>query len=172
MVERGLYNPTPCWHTEAVPPRHVGVLTEKQKRFVAEYAKDSNGTQAAIRTGYSPRTANRKAYELLHQPLIQAAVAAQAAKILEHVTVDAARIMVEAGRIAVAIPEDPVKYPDKLRALELLAKLHGMLKDQPPPAQWNLDPATLAKMSTEDLQTALTHAQTVQDLLAGKKPDK
>ena len=149
-------------------PRKAGVLTEKQKRFVAEYAKDSNGTQAAIRAGYSSNRANQGARNLLLNPLVKAAVSAQAAKILEHVTVDAARIMVEAGRIAVAIPEDRVKYPDKLRALELLAKIHGLLKDAPPPAQWNLDPATLAKMSTEDLERALKHAELVQNILAGK----
>lgn len=34
-------------------------LTEKQKRFVAEYLVDLNATQAAIRAGYSPKTANR-----------------------------------------------------------------------------------------------------------------
>jgi terminase small subunit-like protein len=34
----------------------VGV-NAKQRRFVAEYLKDQNGTQAAIRTGYSPKTA-------------------------------------------------------------------------------------------------------------------
>ena len=33
-------------------------LTEKQKRFVEEYLIDLNATQAAIRAGYSPKTAN------------------------------------------------------------------------------------------------------------------
>ena len=61
-----------------------------------------------------------------------------------------------------------VKAHDKNRALEMLAKYLGILKDQPPPAQWNLDPATLAKMTTEDLETALRHAEMVQNLLAGK----
>ena len=60
---------------------------------------------------------------------------------------------------------------DKPEALALLAKHLGLLKDAAPPPQWNLDPATLAKMSTEDLETALQHAERVQDLLAGKKPD-
>ena len=43
--------------------------------------------------------------------------------------------------------------------------------DAPPAPQWSLDPATLSKMSTEDLETALKHAERVQDLLAGKKPE-
>ena len=35
-------------------------LTEKQKRFVEEYLIDLNATQAAIRAGYSPKTANEQ----------------------------------------------------------------------------------------------------------------
>ena len=37
----------------------VDKLTEKQKAFVKEYVIDFNGTQAAIRAGYSAKTANR-----------------------------------------------------------------------------------------------------------------
>lgn len=41
------------------------MLNEKQKRFCNEYLKDLNGTQAAIRAGYSKKTANRIANRLL-----------------------------------------------------------------------------------------------------------
>ena len=34
-------------------------LTDKQKRFCDEYLVDLNGTQAAIRAGYSPRSARQ-----------------------------------------------------------------------------------------------------------------
>lgn len=40
-------------------------LTDKQQRFVEEYMVDSNATQAAIRAGYSPDTANSIASENL-----------------------------------------------------------------------------------------------------------
>lgn len=40
-------------------------LNDRRKRFVLEYLKDMNGTQAAIRAGYSPRTANEQAARLL-----------------------------------------------------------------------------------------------------------
>lgn len=42
-------------------------LTEKQKRFVDEYLIDLNATQAAIRAGYSGKTAGRIAIELLNK---------------------------------------------------------------------------------------------------------
>src|SRR3990167_5796178 len=64
------------------------------------------------------------------------------------------------------------KPHEKQKAVEVLAKYRKLLGDAPPPPQWTLDPATLAKMSTEDLETALKHADRVQELLAGKKPDE
>lgn len=45
-------------------------LTKKQALFVQEFLIDMNGTQAALRSGYSPRTANRIASENLSKPLI------------------------------------------------------------------------------------------------------
>ena len=46
-------------------------LTEKQKRFCEEYVIDSNGTQAAIRAGYSENSAQQIATENLLKPVIQ-----------------------------------------------------------------------------------------------------
>ncbi len=46
-------------------------LTEKQKRFINEYLIDLNATQAAIRAGYSEKTANRIGTENLSKLVIQ-----------------------------------------------------------------------------------------------------
>lgn len=46
----------------------AGGLTLKQQRFVHEYLKDQNGTQAAIRTGYSEKTAKQQGSRLLTDP--------------------------------------------------------------------------------------------------------
>lgn len=40
-------------------------MTTKRKLFVREYLKDFNATQAAIRAGYSPHTADRNGHRLL-----------------------------------------------------------------------------------------------------------
>ena len=42
-------------------------LEEKQKMFCKEYLVDFNGTQAAIRAGYSKKTANEQASRLLRK---------------------------------------------------------------------------------------------------------
>ena len=49
-------------------------LTPKQEAFVREYLIDLNGTQAAIRAGYSAKTANEQASMLLAKLNIQQAV--------------------------------------------------------------------------------------------------
>ena len=50
-------------------------LTDKQKRFVAEYLIDLNATQAAVRAGYSEKTAYSMGQRLLKNVEIQAAIA-------------------------------------------------------------------------------------------------
>lgn len=51
-------------------------MTPKQALFVAEYLKDLNGTQAAIRAGYSAKTAGTQAEQLLRKLEIAEAVKA------------------------------------------------------------------------------------------------
>ncbi|MBS8227112.1 terminase small subunit [Vannielia litorea] len=56
-------------------------LTPKQQRFVEEYLVDLNATQAAIRAGYSPKTAEQQGSRLLGNAKVAAAVSeAQAAR--------------------------------------------------------------------------------------------
>jgi len=51
-------------------------MTPKQAAFVSEYMVDHNGTQAAIRAGYSKRTARQQAVELLAADDIRHAIQA------------------------------------------------------------------------------------------------
>lgn len=50
-------------------------LTQRQSRFVQEYLKDLNATQAAVRTGYSAKTAAQQGSRLLSHVKVQAAIA-------------------------------------------------------------------------------------------------
>jgi phage terminase small subunit len=51
------------------------VLTPQQHRFVTEYVQDWNGTQAAIRAGYSPSSAADVASRLLRHPEVEQLIA-------------------------------------------------------------------------------------------------
>lgn len=48
-----------------------GPLNEKQKKFCREYIKTGNGTQSAIKAGYSERTADVQASRLLNDVRIK-----------------------------------------------------------------------------------------------------
>lgn len=50
------------------------MLSPKQQAFVSEYLIDKNGTQAAIRAGYSPKTAQEQSSRLLSKAIVKAAV--------------------------------------------------------------------------------------------------
>ena len=65
-------------------------LTAKQARFVEEYLIDLNATQAAIRAGYSEKTAHSIGAENLIKPEIQNAISEARARISERteLTVD------------------------------------------------------------------------------------
>jgi len=75
-------------------------LTPKQMRFVVEYLVDLNGTQAAIRAGYSPKSAARIAYKLLLNPKIKAAIQAETKKLMERAEIRSWMVLRETSRIA------------------------------------------------------------------------
>ena len=54
----------------------MGNLTPRMRRFIDEYLVDLNATQAALRAGYSPKTAKQIATENLSKPIIQQAIQA------------------------------------------------------------------------------------------------
>lgn len=75
-------------------------LTAKQQRFVDEYLKDLNGTQAAIRAGYSKKTARSISNENLTKPDIQAAIADGMQQRSSRTGITADRVLQELGRLA------------------------------------------------------------------------
>ena len=112
-------------------------LTEKQRRFVAEYLVDLNATQAAIRAGYSSKTAHSVGHENLRKPEISAAVqeAMKAREQRTEITQD--RVLQELARIA---------FFD----LRKLYREDGSMKS---PDEWDDD--TAAAMSGLDIQEEL-----------------
>ena len=86
------------------PPKEAPQLglTPKQQRFVDEYLIDLNGTQAAIRAGYSPNAAAEQAYEHLRKPHIQLAIVEARKAQQERTQITADRVVTELGLIAFA----------------------------------------------------------------------
>lgn len=87
---------------KAAPPRFGPErgMTPKQERFVAEYLVDLNATQAAIRAGFSEKSATAIGAEYLRKPHIAAAVAAKKSVQLANVELTATRVLEEMRRLA------------------------------------------------------------------------
>lgn len=93
------------------------MLNARQKRFVAEYLKDSNATQAAIRSGYSAKTAGSRGFDLLRKPEISEAVE----KALETAGLTAAAVLAELKTFAHSDPLGLVDDKGRLKALRDMA---------------------------------------------------
>lgn len=130
----------------------VGKLTNKQKRFIEEYLIDLNATQAAIRAGYSKKTANEQGTQNLAKLSIYIEEAQKQRSERTQVTQDDVIngllevVAMSAGK-KVVIETDVAKNADgelvgfdiaktkfepaaANKALELLGKHLGMFKDR------------------------------------------
>lgn len=124
-------------------------LTPKQQRFVDEYLIDLNATQAAIRAGYSEKTAKQMGSENLSKPDIAAVIAqkqaerSDATELNEQWVIDRLRENVERSMVAVPVMEfdhdkkEMVKtgeytYQGNVanKALELIGKHRGMFVER------------------------------------------
>lgn len=89
------------------PKRYIGVktLTPKVIAFVQEYLRDFNGRQAAIRAGYSQKTADQAASRLLRSPAVKSALNKQStvAKVQEQAqAINRMELTVERTRLEIA----------------------------------------------------------------------
>lgn len=124
-------------------------LTPKQQRFVDEYLIDLNATQAAIRAGYSQKTAGAIGSENLTKPEIAAAIAAkqqvraEATELNEQWVIDRLRENVERSMVAVPVmvfdhekkqmvESGEYTYQGNVanKALELIGKHRGMFVER------------------------------------------
>ncbi|NDO58018.1 terminase small subunit [Lactobacillus reuteri] len=109
-------------------------LTQKQQRFVDEYIISGNATQAAIKAGYSKKTANRIATENLSKPVIKAAIEKRNAEIKSEKTADMTEVMEYLSSVMrgeqTEYEDVEVSAKDRIKAAELIGKRHGAWTDK------------------------------------------
>lgn len=125
-------------------------MTKKQERFVKEYLVDLNATQAAIRAGYSPKTARSAGSRLLTDVNIKTEIDKQleqmgdktiatAQEVIQYLTSvmrgqsSAEVVMTEGNGDGVSTIVHVQKAPDereRLKAAELLGKRYGIFTDK------------------------------------------
>jgi phage terminase small subunit len=107
--------------TQATPETK---LRKKQETFCREFMVDLNGKQAAIRAGYSPKTADQQASRLLSNVKVKMEIERLSNQRDERVQLQADDVVRELMSIAFAELKERgvIKPGDKLKALELLGK--------------------------------------------------
>lgn len=83
----------------AIKSNRENGLTDQQEMFCREYLVDFNATQAAIRAGYSEKSAYSQAHDLLKKPTVQALLKSLAEKQVERVEVRADDVLKEMMRM-------------------------------------------------------------------------
>ena len=74
-------------------------LSPKQSKFCAEYVRDYNGRQAAIRAGYSPKTAQEQASRLLSKVKVQKEISRRESRIENKVIISKDKILRELSKV-------------------------------------------------------------------------
>lgn len=120
-------------------------MNARQKKFCDEYLIDCNATRAAIRAGYSPKTAYSIGEENLKKPELKAYIdeqlellhskrTADAQEVLEYLTSvmrgeHTEQTLQLVGDGVQTITDIDVSAKERLKAAELIGKRYGMFKD-------------------------------------------
>ena len=101
-------------------------LTAKQRTFIQEYLIDLNATQAAIRAGYSKKTAQQVGSQNLSKLVIQTSIQKAMKQRSERTGITAVKVLDAIAEIGFADFSEDIRVSDKLKALELMARHLGM----------------------------------------------
>ncbi len=104
-------------------------MSPKQQRFAEEYVIDHNATQAAIRAGYSPKTAYSQGQRLLKNVEVAEAVRAKEVRLSRKIEVTVASLTAELEE-ARALAMANGQASAAVQATMGKAKLHGLLVDR------------------------------------------
>lgn len=121
-------------------------MKEKQKRFCEEYLVDCNATQAAIRAGYSEKTARAIGQRLLTNVDIKKYIDQQLQKLKNEKTADAQEVLeyltsvmrgeqkeqvaLLTGEGVQKLVQKDISAKDRLKAAELIGKRYGLFTEK------------------------------------------
>lgn len=123
-------------------------LTPKQRRFVAEYLIDLNATQAAIRAGYSAKTAEQQGHQLLKKTSVSEAILKAQNKTAAKLEITKERIVQELAKIG---------FSDIRKVVNWRANVTAMVED----------PKTGEERMAVTNEVALIGSDEIDDLTAG-----
>jgi phage terminase small subunit len=102
-------------------------MTDKMKMFVKEYIKDWNATQAAIRSGYSKKTAKQIGEQNLSKVDIKKAIDKEKQRISKDINSIIINNIIFWNKV---IESESSRDSDRLKASELIGKYAAMFTDR------------------------------------------
>lgn len=124
----------------------MNTLTPRQQKFCDEYLISGNATEAAIKAGYSRKTAKQTGSENLAKPDLRAYIDEQLAKIHSAKIADAEEVMKYltsvmrgehteqvlklVGEGVQTVTDIDVSAKERLKAAELIGKRYGLFTDK------------------------------------------
>lgn len=99
-------------------------LTRKQNIFIKEYIKTGNGTQSAIKAGYSEKTAKIIASENLTKPYIKQKIERTMSEVANQIGMTAEKILLKLNEVL--DKDDDKVLSQRLKAIELAGKHHRL----------------------------------------------
>ena len=140
-------------------------LSDKQRRFIDEYMRDSNGAQAALRAGYSARSASK----LLSVPLVRAEIDRRQAEIARDTSISTASLIADADR-AQGLAEKAGNASAMVAAIQLKARLVGL--EKPDPTDTERDGASAQDREVKTAAKMFQDAAVSLGLPRDAKPDQ
>lgn len=123
-------------------------LTPKQTKFVDEYMVDFNGTQAAIRSGYSKKTAQEQSSRLLSNVIISTEIKKRQEKHSQNLEITKEGLLT--NLMEIMNKEKDGTFPSTaIKAIEVIGKWLGMDKPDDAP-QTDNNNEIIIKIVTKD----------------------
>ena len=147
-------------------------LTDKQKRFCEEYLIDLNATQAAIRAGFSEKTAYRTGADNLRKPQIEEYIAKRQKELSRSTEITQERVIKELALIAFSNNADYAHVVEKKMQVEAGGALVDVLDKDGNPVMYRTVEPVLTEELTEEQKRALAVIKKGRDGLEVKSCDK
>lgn len=147
-------------------------LTDKQRKFCDEYLIDLNATQAAIRAGYSEKTAYRTGADNLRKPQIEEYIAKRQKELSRSTEITQERVIKELALIAFSNNADYAHVVEKKMKAEVDGALVDVLDEDGKPVMYRTVEPVLTEELTEEQKRALAVIKKGREGLEVKSCDK
>ena len=147
-------------------------MTARQLMFCEEYLTDLNATQAAIRAGYSEKTAEQTASRLLTNVKVQEYIQKRKKDRIKRIEITQDAVLQEIALVAFAVATDYAKVVEREATVEVDGNIIPLLDAEGNPVKYRTVEPVLTEELTEEQKKALAVIKKGRDGFEIKPHDK